>query len=96
MEGKDSPASMISHEKVGPYSVSELTGEHPIDTVMLWHNAIKRELNEILEEAKKIHISEAYDPSVFSDKLNFIAEICIFHRSSKTLACFTLFIFLSK
>ncbi|BFG21102.1 hypothetical protein CerSpe_073750 [Prunus speciosa] len=84
MEGKDSPASMISHKKNGAYSVSEFTGEHPIDTVMLWHNAIKRELNEILEEAKKIHISEAYDLSVFGDKLHFIAEICIFHSVAES------------
>ena len=30
-----------------------LNGIHPINEILHWHNAIKRELNEILEAAKK-------------------------------------------
>lgn len=84
MEGKDYCASMISNQTDETDFASEFSGEHPVVTVILWHNAIKRELHEILEEAKKISISGAvtYDLLAFHKKLQFIAEICIFHRSS--------------
>jgi hypothetical protein len=54
---------------------------HPIDEILLWHNAIKRELNEIADEAKKIQSSGDFtNLSAFDERLQFIAEVCIFHR----------------
>lgn len=65
----------------------ELKSEHsgsmlnPIDEMLLWHNAIKRELNDIAEAAKKIQLSGDFsDFSAFNKRLQFIAEVCIFHR----------------
>ncbi|KAM2931946.1 hypothetical protein FF1_040080 [Malus domestica] len=86
MEGKDYCASMISNQTDETDFASEFSGEHPIDTVILWHNAIKRELHAILEEAKKNSISGAvtYDLLAFHKKLQFVAEICIFHSVAET------------
>ncbi|XP_058091485.1 zinc finger protein BRUTUS-like isoform X8 [Magnolia sinica] len=53
---------------------------HPIDEILYWHNAIKRELNDIAEEARKIQLSGDFsDLSAFNERLQFIAEVCIFH-----------------
>lgn len=62
----------------------DLTGSivsSPIDEILLWHNAIKRELNDIVEAARKIQLSgDFFDLSAFNKRLQFIAEVCIFHR----------------
>lgn len=54
----------------------------PIDEILLWHNAIKRELNDIAEAARKIQLSGDSDLSTFNKRLHFIADVCIFHRCS--------------
>ncbi|KAG2709385.1 hypothetical protein I3760_05G235900 [Carya illinoinensis] len=52
----------------------------PIDEILLWHNAIKRELNDIAKAARKIQISGDFsDLLAFNKSLQFIAEVCIFH-----------------
>ncbi|KAF5734001.1 hypothetical protein HS088_TW16G00442 [Tripterygium wilfordii] len=57
-------------------------GTHPINEILLWHNAIKRELTEIAEEARRIQISGNFtNLSAFDERLQFIAEVCIFHWS---------------
>jgi zinc finger-like protein len=56
---------------------------HPIDEILLWHNAIKRELNDITEAARSIqHSGDFSNLSSFNQRLQFIAEVCIFHRCS--------------
>lgn len=56
---------------------------HPIDEILLWHNAIKTELNDITEAARNIQVSGDFsDLSAFNKRLQFIAEVCIFHRCS--------------
>lgn len=63
----------------------------PIDEILLWHNAIKRELNDIAEAARKIELSGDFsDLSAFNKRLQFIAEVCIFHRCGFSLVfvCF--------
>uniref|UniRef100_A0A6N2N359 Hemerythrin-like domain-containing protein n=2 Tax=Salix viminalis TaxID=40686 RepID=A0A6N2N359_SALVM len=53
---------------------------HPIDEILLWHNAIKRELNDITEAARSIqHSGDFSNLSSFNKRLEFIAEVCIFH-----------------
>lgn len=65
------------------HGVLETSGSHPINEILLWHNAIKRELNEIAEEARKIQVSGDFtNLSAFNARLQFIAEVCIFHRYS--------------
>lgn len=54
---------------------------HPINEILHWHSAIKRELIEIADEARKIQLSGDFsDISAFNERLQFIAEVCIFHR----------------
>lgn len=55
--------------------------EHPIYEILHWHKAIEKELSDIAEAAKRIQSSgEFSDLSAFSKRLQFIAEVCIFHR----------------
>ncbi|KAG6752916.1 hypothetical protein POTOM_042957 [Populus tomentosa] len=61
----------------------------PIDEILLWHNAIKRELNEIADEAKKIQSSGNFtNLSAFDERLQFIAEVCIFHSIAEDKVIF--------
>ncbi|KAA3463724.1 Zinc finger protein-related isoform 1 [Gossypium australe] len=61
----------------------------PIDEIMLWHNAIKRELSDIAKAAKKIQISGDFsDLSGFNERLQFIAEVCIFHSIAEDRVIF--------
>lgn len=58
-------------------------GAHPINEIVHWHNAIKRELSNIAREARKMQLSGDFsDLSAFNERLQFIAEVCIFHRYS--------------
>ncbi|XP_022725493.1 zinc finger protein BRUTUS-like isoform X3 [Durio zibethinus] len=70
-------------------NVSETDGTHPMNEILLWHNAIKRELNEIAEEARKIQFSGDFSNlSVFNERLQFIAEVCIFHSIAEDKVIF--------
>ncbi|XP_021292087.1 zinc finger protein BRUTUS isoform X1 [Herrania umbratica] len=70
-------------------NVSETDGTHPMNEILLWHNAIKRELNEIAEEARKIQLSGDFSNlSVFNERLQFIAEVCIFHSIAEDKVMF--------
>lgn len=61
--------------------VSDTMGTHPIDEILLWHNAIKKELNEIAAETRRIQSSGDFtNLSAFNERLQFIAEVFIFHR----------------
>ncbi|KAG2667458.1 hypothetical protein I3843_15G111800 [Carya illinoinensis] len=69
--------------------VLETSGSHPINEILLWHNAIKRELNEIAEEARKIQVSGDFtNLSAFNVRLQFIAEVCIFHSIAEDKVIF--------
>lgn len=69
--------------------LSETDGTHPLNEILLWHNAIKRELTEIAEEARKIQLSGDFvDLSVFNERLQFIAEVCIFHSIAEDKVIF--------
>lgn len=59
---------------------------HPVDDIYHWHKAIKIELNDIAEAARDIKLTgEFSDLSAFNRRLQFIAEVCIFHRLSSVL-----------
>lgn len=69
--------------------VYDTAGAHPIDEILLWHNAIRKELNEIAEEARKIQVSgEFSNLSVFDERLQFLAEVCIFHSVAEDRVIF--------
>ncbi|KAF7819891.1 zinc finger protein BRUTUS-like isoform X1 [Senna tora] len=69
--------------------VSDTAGTHPIDEILLWHNAIKKELSEIAVETRKIQLSGDFtNLSAFNERLQFIAEVCIFHSIAEDKVIF--------
>ncbi|KAI4350930.1 hypothetical protein L6164_005333 [Bauhinia variegata] len=67
----------------------DTTGTHPIDEILLWHNAIKKELSEIAVETRKIQNSGDFtDLSAFNERLQFIAEVCVFHSIAEDKVIF--------
>ncbi|KAL6130268.1 hypothetical protein ACLB2K_068649 [Fragaria x ananassa] len=82
MEGKDNCSGTKAGRDDDTNYAAKLNGVHPIDDILLWHNAIEAELNETLAEAKRMPIAGAvtnYDLPACYDRLQFIAEICMFH-----------------
>jgi hypothetical protein len=70
---------------------------HPIDEILYWHNAVLRELGDIAEETKRIHQSGDFsDIAGFNMRLQFIADVCSFHRyePSNLKSCESFFIVL--
>ncbi|CAN6451570.1 unnamed protein product [Victoria cruziana] len=64
-------------------------GPCPIDEILHWHNAINRELKDIVEEARKIQLSGDFsDLSSFNEKMHFIADVCIFHSIAEDRVIF--------
>ncbi|KAL0920192.1 hypothetical protein M5K25_009312 [Dendrobium thyrsiflorum] len=71
------------------YSSTGFLGSQPINEILLWHNAIKHELNDIAEEARKIQLSSGFhDLSKFGERLQFIADVCIFHSIAEDQVIF--------
>ncbi|KAJ6822284.1 zinc finger protein BRUTUS [Iris pallida] len=67
----------------------DLPGLHPIDEILYWHNAIKNELSNIAEEARKIqHSGDFSDLSAFNARLQFVADVCIFHSIAEDQVIF--------
>ncbi|XP_075521268.1 LOW QUALITY PROTEIN: zinc finger protein BRUTUS-like [Primulina tabacum] len=62
---------------------------HPVDDIYHWHKAIKIELNDIAEAARDIKLTgEFSDLSAFNRRLQFIAEVCIFHSIAEDKVIF--------
>ncbi|XP_068327431.1 zinc finger protein BRUTUS-like [Pyrus communis] len=62
---------------------------NPIDEILFWHNAIKRELSDIAEAVRRIQLSKDFsDLSAFNKRLQFIAEVCIFHSIAEDKVIF--------
>ena len=62
-------------------SVIRSSQYHPVDDILHWHKAIQKELIDIAEAARSIKFTGDFsDLSAFNRRLQFIAEVCIFHR----------------
>ncbi|XP_027340585.1 zinc finger protein BRUTUS-like isoform X2 [Abrus precatorius] len=69
--------------------ISDTIGTHPIDEILLWHNAIKKELSEIAVETRKIQQSGDFaNLLAFNERFQFIAEVCIFHSIAEDKVIF--------
>uniref|UniRef100_A0A452ZSM5 Uncharacterized protein n=2 Tax=Aegilops tauschii TaxID=37682 RepID=A0A452ZSM5_AEGTS len=78
---------ICSHEncKIGKRKYAESNHSqlvtHPIDEILYWHDAIRKELSDIAEETRRIQQSGDFsNVSAFNVRLQFIADVCIFHR----------------
>ncbi|XP_072968294.1 zinc finger protein BRUTUS isoform X1 [Typha angustifolia] len=75
--------------KMSELSVLDFGGVHPIDEILHWHNAIRKELKGIADEARKIQNSGDFsDLPAFSLRLEFVADICIFHSIAEDQVLF--------
>ncbi|XP_052199225.1 zinc finger protein BRUTUS-like isoform X2 [Diospyros lotus] len=71
------------------YKLEESTLVHPVDEILHWHKAIKTELIDIAEAARRIQLSGDFsDLSAFNERLHFIAEVCIFHSVAEDKVIF--------
>ncbi|CAL5419202.1 unnamed protein product [Camellia sinensis] len=70
-------------------NLEESTLSRPVDEILHWHKAIKRELNDIAEAARRIQLAGDFsDLSAFNKRLQFIAEVCIFHSVAEDKVIF--------
>ena len=79
----DKHACTLEHSKIGKRKSTDSSQlvVHPIDEILYWHNAIRRELSDIADEAKRIQQSGDFsDIEGFNMRLQFVADVCIFHR----------------
>ncbi|KAL0446858.1 UNVERIFIED_CONTAM: Zinc finger protein BRUTUS [Sesamum latifolium] len=61
----------------------------PMDDILHWHKAIEKELNDIAEAARSIKLTGDFtDLSAFNRRLQFIAEVCIFHSIAEDKVIF--------
>ncbi|KAI3453049.1 hypothetical protein Pfo_009712 [Paulownia fortunei] len=61
----------------------------PVDDILHWHKAIEKELNDIAEAARSIKLTGDFsDLSAFNRRLQFIAEVCIFHSIAEDKVIF--------
>ncbi|KVI05382.1 zinc finger protein BRUTUS isoform X1 [Cynara cardunculus var. scolymus] len=63
--------------------------DRPVDEILHWHKAIKKELIDIADAARRIQLSGDFsDISAFNKRLQFIAEVCIFHSIAEDKVIF--------
>lgn len=68
-------------EKSCRTKTSSGSGIHPIDGLQYWHNAIKRELKEIMQELQEIRRLKVFPTlSATSGRMLFIMDILIYYR----------------
>ncbi|MCE3051720.1 hypothetical protein HAX54_050588 [Datura stramonium] len=59
-------------------NLKESTLSRPVDEILHWHKAIRKELNEITEAAREIKLHGDFsDLSAFNQRLQFIAEVSL-------------------
>ncbi|XP_037425114.1 zinc finger protein BRUTUS-like [Triticum dicoccoides] len=86
---------ICSHEncKIGKRKYAESNHSqlvtHPIDEILYWHDAIRKELSDIAEETRRIQQSGDFsNVSAFNMRLQFIADVCIFHSIAEDQVIF--------
>ncbi|AQK97607.1 Putative zinc finger protein [Zea mays] len=81
------------NSKLGSKNCGESNGpqadKHPIDDILYWHNAIRMELRDIKEETRRVQQSGDFsDISAFNERLQFIADVCIYHSIAEDQVVF--------
>ncbi|KAF8696068.1 hypothetical protein HU200_036956 [Digitaria exilis] len=62
---------------------------HPIDDILHWHNSIRMDLHDIADETRKVQQSGDFsDISAFNERLQFIADVCIYHSIAEDQVIF--------
>ncbi|XP_062232065.1 zinc finger protein BRUTUS-like isoform X2 [Phragmites australis] len=89
----DKHARSLEHSKTGKRKCTESSHSqlvtHPIDEILYWHNAVRSELSAIAEETRNIQQSGDFsDISAFNVRLQFIADVCVFHSIAEDQVIF--------
>ncbi|KAF3646143.1 putative chaperone protein dnaJ 15-like [Capsicum annuum] len=88
-ENAPCPCESSRSELVSNINIKESTLNHPVDEILHWHKAIRKELNDITEAAREIKLRGDFsDLSAFNQRLQFIAEVCIFHSIAEDKVIF--------
>ncbi|KQK05031.1 zinc finger protein BRUTUS [Brachypodium distachyon] len=82
-----------AHCKIGKRKYAEssrsLLAIHPIDEILCWHNAIRTELRDIVDETRRIQqFGDFSNIPAFNLRLQFIADVCIFHSIAEDQVIF--------
>ncbi|KAL1531845.1 zinc finger protein BRUTUS-like [Salvia divinorum] len=84
-----SPSTEKSDLLPSDCSVIRSSQYHPVDDILHWHKAIQKELIDIAEAARCIKFTGDFsDLSAFNRRLQFIAEVCIFHSIAEDKVIF--------
>ncbi|KAH6558906.1 hypothetical protein KP509_1Z038300 [Ceratopteris richardii] len=60
----------------------------PIDVLLSWHKAIRKELIKFAQDAENVVSSAAEHLPKFNERLQFLAEVCIFHSAAEDKVIF--------
>lgn len=60
----------------------------PIDVLFSWHKAIRKELIKFAEDSRRLQSSAAGFLPKFSERMQFLAEVCIFHSAAEDKVIF--------
>lgn len=87
--GRDTNAQR-KRSKRSASNIQELndSDKSPINDLLYWHDAIRKELRGFAEAARKLQSSVSAPPSdldlsVLSDRLQFLTEVCVFHSAAE-------------
>ncbi|KAK1416125.1 hypothetical protein QVD17_31913 [Tagetes erecta] len=82
-------SSSLSIKRESCLRSSDSPLDRPVDEILHWHKAIQKELIDIADAARRIQLSgEFSDLSSFNKRLQFIAEVCIFHSIAEDKVIF--------
>uniref|UniRef100_A0A7N0RBR3 Zinc finger protein n=1 Tax=Kalanchoe fedtschenkoi TaxID=63787 RepID=A0A7N0RBR3_KALFE len=69
--------------------IKDTSEVHPINEILFWHDAIRKELSAIAEEARKIASSVDYSHlTTFNERFQFVAQVCVFHSIAEDTVIF--------
>ncbi|KAI5056021.1 hypothetical protein GOP47_0029542 [Adiantum capillus-veneris] len=72
----------------GSTETSQKKPNYPIDVLLSWHKAIRKELIKFAEDSKRTQsLAAGYLPK-FSEHVQFLAEVCIFHSAAEDKVIF--------
>ena len=83
MDGGQQEVKIISSNLNRPLVDLAQKQGSPINELLYWHNAIRKELREFVSEARQIRLmGDMAHPNIsaFIERLQFLAEVCTFHR----------------
>ncbi|XP_024528341.1 zinc finger protein BRUTUS isoform X2 [Selaginella moellendorffii] len=87
LKGRETSGTKMSSMEQEALQPDDLSGDHqrkfPINKLLLWNDAIKKDMERLAEEAKLLRSASPSTLSSFVDRLRFLVEVCIFHSAAE-------------